>query len=291
MRWFAHRVQRPNEKVNHALILGGAPGIGKDTMLEPLKYAVGPWNFAEVSPQQVAGQFNGFLKSVVIRISEARDVGDVDRYKAYDHMKSYTAAPPDVLRVDEKNLREHSVPNVCGIVITTNYQDALYLPADDRRHLVPGLICPKQTFPTITGTISGLGSMVAATPTSRLIFMNSTSPNLTRRLPLRRPTLFGSPSRRDVRQDAELADALDRLDNPDAVTIEQVADVADLHFHDWLLDRRNRRVIAHRFEVAGYARVINDLLNERYGSSTASDKSSTPSRNYLSGIGSRQPER
>ncbi len=44
VRWFADRVQRPNEKVNHALILGGAPGIGKDTMLEPLKYAVGPRN-------------------------------------------------------------------------------------------------------------------------------------------------------------------------------------------------------------------------------------------------------
>ncbi len=62
-------------------------------------------------------------------------------------MKSYTAAPPDVLRVDEKNLREHSVPNVCGIVITTNYQDALYLPADDRRHLVTWSDLSKADFP------------------------------------------------------------------------------------------------------------------------------------------------
>jgi hypothetical protein len=28
---------------------------------------------------------------------------------------SYTAAPPDVLRVDEKHLREYSVPNCCGV--------------------------------------------------------------------------------------------------------------------------------------------------------------------------------
>ena len=39
-------------------------GIGKDTLLEPVKQAVGPWNFAEVSPVQLLGRFNGFLKSV-----------------------------------------------------------------------------------------------------------------------------------------------------------------------------------------------------------------------------------
>jgi hypothetical protein len=102
-----------------------------------VKQAIGPWNFSEVSPQQMLGRFNGFLKSVICRVSEARDLGDVDRYAFYDHLKTYVAAPPDVLRVDEKNLREHSVPNVVGIIITTNHKtDGIYLPADDRRHFV-----------------------------------------------------------------------------------------------------------------------------------------------------------
>jgi hypothetical protein len=35
---FAHRVQRPWEKINHALVLGGLQGIGKDTILEPVAY-------------------------------------------------------------------------------------------------------------------------------------------------------------------------------------------------------------------------------------------------------------
>jgi hypothetical protein len=50
VHWLAHRAQHPQEKINHALVLGGAQGIGKDTLLEPAKYAVGPWNFHEVSP-------------------------------------------------------------------------------------------------------------------------------------------------------------------------------------------------------------------------------------------------
>ena len=30
LNWRAHRVQRAGEKINHALVLGGAPGVGKD---------------------------------------------------------------------------------------------------------------------------------------------------------------------------------------------------------------------------------------------------------------------
>src|SRR5262249_43523182 len=71
VKWLAHRVQRPADKINHALVLGGRPGIGKDTILEPVKQAVGPWNFADVSPKQVLGRFNGFLKSVILRVNEA----------------------------------------------------------------------------------------------------------------------------------------------------------------------------------------------------------------------------
>ena len=137
IRWLAHRVQKPADKINHALVLGGKQGIGKDTLLEPVKHAIGAWNFLEVSPQQVLGRFNGFLKSVILRVSEARDLGEFDRFAFYDHMKSITAAPPDVLRIDEKHRAEYAIPNVTGVIITTNHKsDGIYLPADDRRHFV-----------------------------------------------------------------------------------------------------------------------------------------------------------
>src|SRR5262249_35546856 len=114
--WLAHRVQHPHEKINHALLLGGAQGIGKDTLLEPVKHAIGAWNFKEISPSALLGRFNPFVKSVILRVSEARDLGDISRYDFYDRMKIYTASPPDVITCDQKNLQEHPVPNVCGVI-------------------------------------------------------------------------------------------------------------------------------------------------------------------------------
>ena len=37
--WLAQRVQYPEIKINHALVLSGMQGIGKDTLLQPVKYS------------------------------------------------------------------------------------------------------------------------------------------------------------------------------------------------------------------------------------------------------------
>src|SRR5262249_62195779 len=72
---------------------------------------------------------------------------EVNRYEFYDHMKAYCASPPEVLQCDEKNLREYSVFNCCGVVIRTNYKsNGLYLPAEDRRHYVAWSECTQGDF-------------------------------------------------------------------------------------------------------------------------------------------------
>jgi hypothetical protein len=47
-------------------------------------------------------------------VNEARDLGEFDRFAFFDHMKAYIAAPPGVLLVDEKHLKEHYIPNLCA---------------------------------------------------------------------------------------------------------------------------------------------------------------------------------
>jgi hypothetical protein len=260
IRWLAHRVQRPQEKINHALVLGGAQGIGKDTILEPVKYAIGPWNFCEVSPQMMFGRFNGFVKSVILRVSEARDLGDVDRFAFYDHMKAYTAAPPDVLRVDEKNLREYSVFNVCGVIITTNHKtDGIYLPADDRRHFVAWSDLTKDDFGysyrnDLWGWYAQGGNRHVAgyLATLDLSAFDPKAP------PPKTAAFWAIVDSNQSSEDAELADILDLMGNPDVVTMNRIIGHANGDIEAWLRDRRNRRSIIHRLERCGYVPVRNE---------------------------------
>jgi hypothetical protein len=264
IKWCAHRVQRPQEKVNHALVFGGAQGIGKDTLLEPVKRAVGPWNFGEVSPQQLLGRFNGYLKSVILRVSEARDLGEVNRYQFYDHLKAYTAAPPDVLRVDEKNTKEYNVFNCCGLILTSNHKTAgIYLPADDRRHYVAWSDLTRDAF--VDDYWTGLwywynhgGDRHVAAYLAELDIaeFDAKAP------PPKTPAFWEIVDASRAPEDAELADAIDALRkdgiNVDALTLEQVASRATADFGDFLRDRKNARLIPHRFEDCGYVAVRND---------------------------------
>jgi Family of unknown function (DUF5906) len=264
IRWLAQRVQHPGIKINHALVLGGAQGVGKDTLLEPVKFAVGPWNFQEVSPQSILERFNGFLKSVILRVSEARDLGEINRFAFYDHMKAYTAAPPDVLRVDEKHIREHYVPNITGIIITTNYKtDGIYLPSDDRRHFVAWSNRSRDEFPAEYWNElwrwyrdGGIEHVVAYLATLDISSFDPKSP------PPKTPAFWDIVDANRSPEDAELADIIDLLQRPAAITIATLTAAATGSFEGWITDRRNRRAIPHRLEACGYVPVRNDVARD-----------------------------
>jgi hypothetical protein len=259
IKWFAQRVQDPQIKINHALVWVGPQGIGKDTAIEPLKRAIGPWNFHEVSPTQMLGRFNGFLKSIVLRISEGRDLGEVDRFKFYDHTKTYLAAPPDVLRVDEKNLREHSVFNVVGCIITTNHEtDGIFLPADDRRHYVTRSSKKKEDFTDNYWTTlwkwyyaGGFEHVAAYLHELDISDFNPKAP------PPKTPAFWSIVNVNRAPEDAELADLLDTLGNPAAVALAQLVAAATGGAAEWLMDRRNYRALPHRMERCNYVCVNN----------------------------------
>lgn len=263
--WAAHRVQKPHEKINHALVLGGKQGIGKDSLLEPIKRAVGPWNFVEVSPKQLIGRFNGFTKSVILRVNEGRDLGEVSRFEFYESSKVYLASPPDVLRVDEKNLREHAVLNCTGVVITTNHRiNGIYLPPDDRRHYVAWSECDKQDFDKDYWTglwdwyeEGGFVHVAAYLASLDISAFNPKAP------PPKTPTFHAIVHANLAPEDAELADVLDALGQPNATSLPEIITQAGFikgekgGLHEWLSDRKNRRTIPHRLEQCGYVQAPN----------------------------------
>jgi hypothetical protein len=262
IRFLAHRVQRPAEKINHALVLGGGQGIGKDSILVPVQHAVGPWNWHEVSPINILGRFNGYLKSVVLRISEVRDLGESDRFAFYEHLKTLTAAPPDFLRCDEKNRKEYPVPNVCGVILTTNHLlDGIYLPPDDRRHFVAWSECSKEEFTTtywqeLYDWYDDDGIANVATYLARRDISNFNP-----KAPPPQTDAFHAivNSHRDP-ESIEMGDALDGLGRPDVVSKDDLllSDKTPLPFKEWLRDRASFRRIPHRFAAVGYVPVRNE---------------------------------
>lgn len=256
--WFAHRVQRPQEKINHAVVFIGAPGIGKDTAIEPVKRAIGHHNFAETSPQHMLGAFNGYLKSVILRVNEARDLGEMNRYQFYEHMKPYSAAPPDTLRVNEKNLREYYVMNCCGVIITSNYKtDGIYLPADDRRHHVAYSSLKIEDFAdgywrNLWRWLNDGGDRHVAAYLNELDISSFDA----KEPPPKTEAFWEIVDANRAPEESELADVLDRLGKPKATTIVDVSNAASDDFRVWLRDRRNNRQIPHRLaqcEYSGFA--------------------------------------
>ena len=257
--WLACRVQRPGEKINHALFLGGAPKIGKDTLLEAVVFTVGEWNFQNIKLNHLVSRNNGFLKSLIVRLSEARDVGEqgaADLYRLNDHVKDMLATPPNTLLINQKYINEYYILNRTGVIVTSNYRDALKLPSDDRRHFVAFSERRGEEFPAkfwnefwawyATGgfahvaallhryDISGFDPKAEPPKTAAFNYMVTAS----------RGTAYG-----------ELADTIDKLGNPTALTLDMLMAVAP--GLEWLRDMGKRNIVPHRLSECQYIAVNN----------------------------------
>ena len=174
--------------------------------------------------------FNPWRRAVILRVSEAKDMGDVSRFELYDGMKTLLAAPPDVLECNEKNIKQHYVLNCVGVVITTNHlTNGIYLPAEDRRHYVAWSDCKPADFAPDYWTKmwkwydeGGDRHVAAYLATLDISDFDPKAP------PPKTPAFWSIVNANRTTEEAELQDILDKLGNPDAVTIEQIKDKAPI---------------------------------------------------------------
>jgi hypothetical protein len=104
---------------------------------------------------------------------------------------------------------------------------------------------------------------MAVLTTSRPTCANSTSAHSTPKAPPpQTPAFWDIVTVSRSPEDAELADVLDRLGNPEATTLARVQIEATGEFQAWLTNRDNRRVIPHRFEGCDYTPVRNDAAKD-----------------------------
>jgi hypothetical protein len=262
--FFAHRVQYPGDKINHALVLGGAQGIGKDTILVPVRAAVGIANFKDITAANVFGNFNGYVKAVLLRISELHDLGEANRFAFYQRTKPLCAAPPELFHCNEKNIPEYSVFNVVGTVMLTNHRtDGLYLPPDDRRHYVAWSNLSAGETGFTPDYFIQLNQWFEAEGNSHVYAylkardLSAFDPKAPPRKTEMFQVIIGSNQSPET---PGLLDLIEALENPKALTIFQLIEAALTRNQDlatWLTDLKNRRPVNHRLSELGYTLVRN----------------------------------
>jgi hypothetical protein len=264
--WLACRVQRPEVKINHALVIGGAPKIGKDTLLEAVVWTLGEWNVRNVKLNQLVAKHNSFLQTLILRVNEARDVGEhgiIDRFRLHDHVKDMLAAPPNTLPVNEKYIPEFNIMNCLGVVITTNHRDAIYLPDDDRRHFVAFSECRSDEFPTEFWTAfwhwyeheNGFQHVAAYLSQYDLTGFNPKAD------PPKTEAFWAMVTADYGDEESELADAIDRLGWPNALTMDQL--IAEAPALESLRAPKARRMTRRRLSWCGYVPVSNVDAKDR----------------------------
>jgi hypothetical protein len=97
--WCAFVVQHPGRKINHAIVLTGAQGVGKDTSIEPLIEAVGRHNVQSIKPEQLSNQFTHFLQAQVVIVEE---MSNFTKREVYNRLKDWIAAPPYTVEINKK---------------------------------------------------------------------------------------------------------------------------------------------------------------------------------------------
>jgi hypothetical protein len=127
--FLAFSVQYPGQRINHAIVLQGTQGIGKDSIFNAVASIFGSQNVASVTLNQVESQFNDWLfgKQLII-FQEMLAPG---RRSIYNKLK--TVITDETHSVNMKHLPVQRIYNRGNYVFLTNYKHALSLDRDDRR--------------------------------------------------------------------------------------------------------------------------------------------------------------
>ena len=135
----AFKVQNPNRKINHAVLHGGAPGVGKDTLWAPFLWAIGGdalVNVSLVRNEELTSQWGYALETEVMVINELRQSEAKDRRALENQLKPLIAAPPDMLPINRKGLHPYMALNRLFVLAYSNERVAINLPTEDRRWFV-----------------------------------------------------------------------------------------------------------------------------------------------------------
>jgi len=131
VKWMAHNVQHPGEKILWAPIIKGVQGDGKTTIYRVMMAVMGEKNVREISTQELTSEFNAWAEGACVAVLEEIRIKGHNRHDAMNKLKPVVSNM--TVSVVRKGRDGRNIPNCTNYMALTNHEDALALDADDRR--------------------------------------------------------------------------------------------------------------------------------------------------------------
>jgi hypothetical protein len=130
VRWFAHAVRNPGEKIGHAMMLRTArQGVGKTTLTNILRALIGEANSRKANSDELRGQFQSFLGDNLLVIFE--EINLAAGREVYNRIKDMIS--DDTVVINEKYVPAREARNLANFIFLTNLPNPLLIEPDDRR--------------------------------------------------------------------------------------------------------------------------------------------------------------
>lgn len=132
LNWMAFTLRFPMVKINHALLIAGTSRVGKDMLLNPLRFGLGDANVCEPPAGELKETFTDYLHHSKLVIFQ--EIQLFEGLNLENKLKPMLAAPPDMLRVRLFGRGFYETPNIVQAIFMSNYRDALHISEGDGRY-------------------------------------------------------------------------------------------------------------------------------------------------------------
>ena len=134
-KYFAHLIQKPNERISICMIFKGKQGTGKNVFLNAIGNIVGKEHYITSSnPKDFFGDYaEGFYHKLLVNMNECEGK---DTFDFEGKIKSFISE--DTITINPKNVRPSTIRNVARTIIFTNKPNPIPIDvkSGDRRYCV-----------------------------------------------------------------------------------------------------------------------------------------------------------
>ncbi len=131
LQWFAHMLQKPDEKPSVAVLMKSVEGTGKGTMIRPFGEILGQ-HFVQLNgDHQLTGRFNSIVANRLLVFADEVKLTNV---RTADKLKALISEP--TVSMERKGIDPEPIPNFARFMFSSNHDHVLLAGQRERRYLV-----------------------------------------------------------------------------------------------------------------------------------------------------------